>query len=271
MNDITTTSNDNALVSFIERASRDPDFDVEKFGELLRLQRDMQHDQARRAFNVAMAAAQAEMVPAVRDAKNTHLGNKYATLEAIDRAIRPIYTAHGFSVRYGSAPAAEPGTIRVTCTVAHEGGYFEEQYLDAPVSAVGSQGGRMATTPVQAVGVAVTYLRRYLLCMVFNVQLTDDDDDGEAQRTTRHGLAPTRTDAQWRVWIDKLQQSCAVIYKEEELAELAGKPTIVQALKDAPTWAHDEIDRILENHMARVKKPAAPEVTTAEETTEAVA
>jgi len=264
MSDVaTTTNNDNALVSFIERASRDPEFDVAKFGELLRLQRDMQHDQARRAFNVAMAAAQAEMLPVVKSAPNKHLGNRYAKLEAIDLAIRPVYTRHGFSVRYGSAPASEPGTIRVTCTVAHEAGYFEEQYLDAPSAAIGSQGGRTATTPVQAVGSAVTYLRRYLLLMVFNVQLADEmDDDGEGTRTTT--TAPARTDAQWRVWIDKLQQSCAVIYKEAELVELAGKPTIAQALKDSPTWAHDEIDRILENHMARVKKAAAPKTEEAE-------
>jgi len=260
---VTTTNGNTALMSFIERAANNPEFDVAKFGELLRLQRDVSHDQARRAFNAAMADAQSEMLPVVRDAKNSHLNNRYARLETIDAAMRPIYTRHGFSVRYGSAPSSSEGMIRITCTVAHADGYFEEQYLDAPSAAIGSQGGRTATTPVQAVGSAVTYLRRYLLLMVFNVQLADEmDDDGEGTRTTT--TAPARTDAQWRVWIDKLQQSCAAIYKEAELVELAGKPTIAQALKDSPTWAHDEIDRILENHMARVKKAAAPKTEEAE-------
>src|SRR5580765_8918661 len=103
---VTITENGNgALLSFIERASRDTEFDVQKFGELLKLQRDMEHERGRRLFNASMSDAQAEMLPVVRDAKNSHLGNKYAKLETIDNAIRPIYTRHGFSVRYGSAPS----------------------------------------------------------------------------------------------------------------------------------------------------------------------
>ena len=181
MNEIAPV-NSTALMSFIERAAINPDFDVQKFGELLRMQREMEHDQARRAFNQAMAITQADMPPVVRSATNKHLGNKYAKLEDVDREMRPIYTAHGFSVRFGSAPAPE-GYIRITCTVAHASGYFEENYLDAPTNNVGSQGGRTATTGVQAVGSAVTYLRRYLLGMVFNIVLADDDDDGEAMRS----------------------------------------------------------------------------------------
>ena len=182
MSEVATTNN-GALLSFIERAAKDPDFDVAKFGELLRLQRDMQHDQARRSFNAAMSAAQAEMMPVIRTATNKHLGNKYAKLEDIDREMRPIVTRHGFSVRFGSAPPPEPGWMRITCTVSHDGGYFEENYLDSPVTTTGSQGGRMAVTPVQAVGSTVTYLRRYLATMVFNIVLADDDDDGETMRS----------------------------------------------------------------------------------------
>ena len=154
------------------------------------MQREMEHDQARRAFNQAMADAQAVMPPVVRSATNTHLRNKYAKLEDMDREMRPIYTDHGFSVRFGSAPAPFEGYIRITCTVAHASGYFEENYLDAPITAVGSQGGKTATTSVQAVGSAVTYLRRYLLGMVFNIVLADEDDDGEGMRRTATAATP---------------------------------------------------------------------------------
>ena len=187
MSEVATTNN-SVLATFIERAARDPEFDVQKFGELLRMQREVEHDQSRKAFNHAMASAQAEMLPVVRDAKNSHLNNRYAKLETIDAAIRPIYTRWGFSVRYGSAPSPHEGWLRITCTVAHDAGYFEENYLDAPVSLTGSQGGRMAVTPVQAIGSTVTYLRRYLLGMVWNTVLADDDDDGEGSR--RAAAAP---------------------------------------------------------------------------------
>ena len=95
MNEIAPV-NSTALMSFIERAAINPDFDVQKFGELLRMQREMEHDQFRRAFNQAMASAQALMPPVVRSATNKHLGNKYAKLEDVDREMRPIYTENGF-------------------------------------------------------------------------------------------------------------------------------------------------------------------------------
>jgi hypothetical protein len=249
------------------------------------MQREMEHDQARRAFNQAMADAQAVMPPVVRSATNTHLRNKYAKLEDMDREMRPIYTDHGFSVRFGSAPAPFEGYIRITCTVAHASGYFEENYLDAPITAVGSQGGKTATTSVQAVGSAVTYLRRYLLGMVFNIVLADEDDDGEGMRRTAAAATPRperkvdqevyeadpaqnrfyrqkpteqpqRTDEQWRVWIDKLRAACAVLLHRQEVVEIGGKDSVRDAIATAPDWARREISAILAENFARF--PAEP-------------
>jgi hypothetical protein len=268
MNEITPANG--ALMSFIERAAKDPEFDVQKFGELLRLQRDVVHDQARRAFNAAMADAQAEMLPVVRDAKNNHLGNRYAKLETIDAAMRPIYTRHGFSVRYGSAPAPAEGTIRLTCTVAHADGYFEENYLDAPMGNTGSQGGRTATTPVQSVGSAVTYLRRYLLGMVFNIVLADEDDDGEFQRRpaaaaatprppkiTDKAASTQRSDEQWEVWTRKLDAACAVLRTEQEIAEVGGRDSVKDAIaptSESPDWVKRDATAILSKHYKRIVK-----------------
>jgi hypothetical protein len=275
---IPANNGNTALMSFIERAAKDPEFDVAKFGELLRLQRDVAHDQARRAFNAAMADAQAEMLPVVRDAKNNHLGNRYAKLETIDAAMRPIYTRHGFSVRYGSAPAPAEGYIRLTCTVAHAAGYFEENYLDAPLGTHGSQGGRTATTPVQSVGSAVTYLRRYLLGMVFNIVLADDDDDGEAvrqkaaavsvpraariaERATTYEAGPAspveRTDEAWRIWLVKLRDAVGVLRNRGEVEQVAVRDTVGNALRDGPPWVKREIDDLLADAFERF--PAQPE------------
>jgi hypothetical protein len=137
-----------------------------------------------------MARVAEEQEPVVRDAKNPHIGNKYARLETIDAALRPIYSKHGFSVRYGSEPAAD-GRLHITCTVAHAAGHSETLGLSAPLDALGT-GGRASKTGVQAVGSSVTYLRRYLLTMAFNVVTTDDDDDGEASRQVRRSEPPPR-------------------------------------------------------------------------------
>lgn len=177
------------LMSFIERAAREPDFDLHKFESLLRLQREAEQEQARRAFNTAMAEVQTRIGAIARSGKNPTFSNPYAKLEDLDRAARQIYTEHGFSVRYGSAlssanaPPLLPGNMRVVLIVSHSGGFTEEHHLDGPVDSQG--GGRGPTrTPIQAVGSTVTYLRRYLLQMVLNLVPAGDpsDDDGEAQR-----------------------------------------------------------------------------------------
>jgi len=274
-----------ALMSFIERAAKDESFDVAKFGELLRLQREVQHDQARQAFNAAMSDAQAEMIPVVRDAENTHLRNKYAKLETIDAAIRPIYTRHGFSVRYGSAPSPREGDIRIICTVAHSGGYFEENHLDAPLGTAGAQGARTATTPVQGVGSAITYLRRYLLSMVFNVVMADEDDDGEFARrpaaatamprgaTRSAPVARTTAEASWLdpleepdpvQWMKNLDALLDNAQSRLEVEDIGGHHSVGTAIAKAPPAVRARVSEKLATAFGRFVEPAAPDATVPE-------
>jgi hypothetical protein len=259
MSDIVPAAN-GALLSFIERAARDESFDVAKFGELLRLQREVVNDQARQLFNAAMSAAQSEMLPVVRDARNTHLNNKYARLEKVDSQIRPIYTKHGFSVRYGSAPAGT-GQIRITCTVAHSGGYFEENYLDAPLGNLGSQGGKTQTTPIQSVGSAVTYLRRYLLLMVFNVALADDEDD-DAEGARRPPPRPTQAyAAPWLApldepdgpkWLVNLELVLSTATSQDEVGEVGAHTSVRNAVAKAPPDVRRRVNELLAMHFKRL-------------------
>jgi len=172
-----------SLLNVIERASRDSSVDVAKLTALLDMQERVLRAQAKQQFTEALSAVAAELEPVARDARNPHLGTRYAKLETIDGALRPIYSRHGFSVRYGSEPTAD-GKVHVTCTVSHVGGHSETLGLTAPVDAVGT-GGKASKTGVQAIGSTVSYLRRYLLVMAMNVTfIDDDDDDGEASRRT---------------------------------------------------------------------------------------
>lgn len=170
------------LLGFIERASRDPEFDIAKFGALLDRHEAMVERQKKDAFNRDMAGVQGEIGTILRSGKNPTFNNPYAKLEDLDRQARPIYSAHGFSVRYGSAQPPREGWLRVTLTIAHRDGYSEEHYLDGPIDSQSSE--RQRRTAIQAVGSTVTYLRRYLLQMVLNLVPGNnpEDDDGENQR-----------------------------------------------------------------------------------------
>jgi hypothetical protein len=168
------------LLSFIERAARDESFSLEKFEALLRMQREEEARQAEREFNRAMADAQGEMEPVRKAATNTHLRTKYARFEDIDAALRPVYTKHGFSVRFRTEETSV-GWVKVVCVVAHAAGHIELFPLSAPLDSGGSQG-KSNKTDVQAIGSTTSYLKRYLETMAFNVALAGDDDDGEGTR-----------------------------------------------------------------------------------------
>lgn len=172
------------LMHFIERAARDETFNIDKFRELLLMQREAEQQAARHDFNIAMAAVQAELQTVTRDRDNPHTRSRYATMQALDASARPIYTQHGFSVRFGTAAAPWEGWVRVTCELSHIGGYSEQHHLDGPLDVTGSQG-KSNKTGIQAIGSTVSYLRRYLLMLVLNLVTADEaDDDGEASRTT---------------------------------------------------------------------------------------
>jgi hypothetical protein len=169
---------DSHLLTFLAHAVRDPAIDVAKLESLLRLQREVIADNARLQFDRAMAAAQAEMQPVLRNARNEQTNSRYADLEAIDAAIRPIYARHGFSLSFTEVPT-DAATVRMACIVRCAG-HAETYHLEAALDTAGPKG-TGNKTPVQGLGSSVSYLRRYLTVMIFNVVLSSDDNDGQRQ------------------------------------------------------------------------------------------
>ena len=175
-NELAPTTAQPSLLTTIADLARDPACDVEKLRALIAMQREVMAEQARIAFDAAMADAQAEMVPVLRSATNAHTKSRYARLEDIDNAIRPVITRHGFSLTFDN-PDQTPDAIVVTCAVAHRDGHVRSYKIAGARDDKGSQG-NANKTPIQAIGSTISYLRRYLTCMIFNVALTNDDNDG---------------------------------------------------------------------------------------------
>ena len=176
-------------VAVIERAARDPTVDVDKLDRLLQM-REREHARiAERAFNEALAAAQAEMDAVRADADNSQTRSRYASYAALDRAVRPIYTRHGFGLTFdtGDAPGAEQA--RIVCEVSHIGGHTRRYHLDMPVDGKGARGGDVMTK-THAMGSGITYGRRYLLGMVFNLVTAKDDDGNAAGGLRRRDATP---------------------------------------------------------------------------------
>jgi len=168
-----------SLMEVISRAASDPNTDVDKLERLMTLYERITGKQAEAQFNEAMNAAQATMRRVGADKHNKQTNSDYATYAAIDRMARPIYTQHGFSLSFNTEPAAQPDYIRVTCKVAHSNGHAEHYGVDMPADGKGAKGGDVMTK-THATGSAMTYGQRYLMKLIFNLAIGEDDDGNSA-------------------------------------------------------------------------------------------
>lgn len=188
-NDAQNSNAAQSMIAVIERAANNPEVDIEKMERLLAMQERIMDRQSEIAFNEAMNACQRECPSVFKAAQNSSNRSKYAKLEAVDDAIRPVYTSHGFSLSFGSREA-EDG-VTVLCKVSHIQGHSRDYELKGALDLTGIKGERNKTD-IMALGSSVSYLRRYLTCMIFNVILTDEDNDG--QSTKANYLSPTQRD-----------------------------------------------------------------------------
>lgn len=165
-----------SMLDIIDRASRDPSVDITKLERLIALKVSMEARQAQVEFDNAMADAQEDMKAIRADLYNKQTQSHYASYAQLDKATRPIYARHGFSLSFDTAPASD-NCVRIVCTVAHRSGHRETRQIEMPADGKGAKGGDVMTR-THATGAAASYGQRYLLKLIFNLAVGDVDDDG---------------------------------------------------------------------------------------------
>jgi hypothetical protein len=168
--------NDPGLL-MIERMVADPAVDVTKLQALMDMRNREMTRLSEQAFNVAMSAAQTAMRPIAADATNPSTRSRYASYDKLDRGLRPIYTANGFALSFDTVDSPLPDHVRVICYVTHAAGFARTYRCDMPSDGKGAKGNDVMTK-THAVGAAMSYGMRYLLKMIFNVAVGEDDVDG---------------------------------------------------------------------------------------------
>jgi hypothetical protein len=163
------------IMAVIARAAADPNTNVEKLERMLDVYERITERQAEQEFDKAMSLAQSEMRLVAVDSNNSQTKSKYASFAALDRAVRPIYTKHGFGISYDTGEGAPEGFVRVVCRVSHIGGDKRIHHIDMPADGKGAKGGDVMTK-THATGAALTYGQRYLLKLIFNIAVGEDDD-----------------------------------------------------------------------------------------------
>ena len=166
-----------AIMQAIQSAATNPDVDMDKMERLWIMHKEAVSEQNETAFNKAMNAAQGEMRSVAPNERNPQTHSDYATYWALDKALRPIYIKHGFSLSFYEGETSKVDHVRVMCDVAHSGGCTKTRHTDMPADGKGAKGGDVMTK-THAVGAGMSYGMRYLLKMIFNVAIGEDDNDG---------------------------------------------------------------------------------------------
>ena len=167
--------------------------DVDQMAKMQEISEQFEANEARKAFASDFTVVQSNIEAAVKTAFNPQTNSKYAKLEGVIEAAKPIYTKHGFSVIYYEGKTEVTGNIRVCADVLHKAGHKETYHYDVPLGGKGIQG-KVNMTEIHGKATSVTYGRRYLLCMIWNIPTEDDDGNGNKKKAVD---IPFPTEIEW--------------------------------------------------------------------------
>lgn len=183
-----TAKDATSIMSVIAAAATNPQCDVEKMQALLAMQTQLRDREDRAEFNSAMIAASGE-IPQIERLGRASMGQKgsymFARWEDMDRAIRPILTAHGLRLSF-TTNRLEDGSVVVIGTASHLNGQSQSAEFTLPAD---RGPGR---NEAQSFGSALSYGKRYCAEMLFNIVRRDEDIDG---KTPQPRTAPNRITA----------------------------------------------------------------------------
>lgn len=152
----------------------------------------------------ALSKAQGVIKPAAKNATNPHLRNKFADLASCWDALRDALSSNGLSVSQGSK-YDDSGRLVMVTRLGHSSGQWLE--TDTPIKMAEQKG----LNPMQSLGVALTYARRYGLGAATGL-VTDDDTDGhgaDTKATPKSAAKPSLiSDAQRKRLFAMSKKSC---------------------------------------------------------------
>jgi len=165
--------------SLMFELASNPDFDADKMRAATEMQREEEDRNAKKAFNRAFVAARSEMPDIIAKAHNKQTNSKYANLDDIQRVINPIMNKHGLEPTFGTFESTLPDHYGVTCDLIHGEGWERNYRADVPMDTKGIKG-TANKTPMHGFGASMSYGRRYILTLIWNLTIAGEDTDGNA-------------------------------------------------------------------------------------------
>ena len=194
--------------------------DLVALKEILKLREIDDAFKARKAFAKDFALAQANIEAVIKTRTNNQTHSKYAELGDVIESAKPAYTKEGFSMIFYEGDCPKENHVRIYVDILHCAGHMETKHYDVPMDGKGLRGNDNMTA-IHGKASSVSYGRRYLMCMIWNIPTSDND--GNTQ------VLPNITDKQLHTLRDLLiakelpESGLIKVLKVDSLEELPEK------------------------------------------------
>lgn len=170
--------------------------DVQTYQETLSLLERMTKMRNQSRWNRALIGAQNELRPIVADSENPQTRSRYASLKAIQLVVAPIASKYDLTVTFDTDDSPLADHVRIVGDLLHVDGHSRRYHLDMPADGKGARGGDVMTR-THAVGSSLSYGQRYLLKLIFNLAIDDDDGNRASVTVPDVPQAPEGFDDWW--------------------------------------------------------------------------
>jgi len=145
--------------------------------QMERFQWEREERQAKVDFDQALNDCQSKIGRIAPNQQRNDTHSWWADYAELDRTIRPIYTAVGFSIAFSEVQALAVGKVRIRAELSR-GGISKEYFSEITPSTLGPKGNAMATA-TDADAIAQSRAKRYLMLSIFNIAVGIDKIEKE--------------------------------------------------------------------------------------------
>lgn len=148
---------------------------VEYMKELMALQERYEANEARKAYNEAIAAFKANPPRVTKDKVNKQYDSRYTSIGNLVNTVNTELSKYDLNVRWDIDQSVQ-GVIKVTCILSHAMGHSEQTSLSAPPDTSGQK------NPIQQIKSTVTYLEIATYQAITGIASDEAnlDDDGNS-------------------------------------------------------------------------------------------
>lgn len=176
---------------------------LEVVDRILEQQKWMIRHNEEEAFNTALKRIQRQLKKIPKRGWNPQTKSHYALAEDVDDAIQHLLDDEGMTLSFRPDSSAKADEVIVIGTLSL-GAYGREYPLPMPADGKGPQGGGVMSR-THATGAAITYAKRYLKNMIFDLRFKEKDDDGNT--AAGGGPSDPMSDDVIREWVDAINQA----------------------------------------------------------------